>query len=168
LARNALTYSASGVERSTNESIPVKPDLHVVTVGVAVEDALSLLRAAQEQMQEAKEALAECADEANRLRNAIMPQLKQFRDEIRDLRQSMSMETQQALTALKDVRQFFLSKDWEEELKRMKEFAALSREFKDMNKDRTFEIMCDTILNLMCKGEKQLERKQSKKANPGN
>lgn len=70
---------------------------------------------------------------------------------LEDLRQSRFAyvtETAQMLTPLKEVRQFFIARDYEQEIARLKEFVELCERLEGLKQRGTLDALTDTILRL--------------------
>lgn len=69
-------------------------------------------------------------------------------DELRGTRFSAVSETTQMLSPLKELRQFFLGKDYDEEIKRLKEFVELCERLQKLKQDGTLDAVADTMVKL--------------------
>ena len=69
-------------------------------------------------------------------------------DSIRSKRMSIVSEASLATNALKDVRQFFLGKDYEDEKNRLSEFVELCERLQKLKESGFLDVVADTMIRL--------------------
>jgi hypothetical protein len=74
--------------------------------------------------------------------------IKKALGEVREHRIALGSETRLLLTALKDVRTFFLEGDYEKQIDRLREFIDLCERLKALKDSGTLDAIADTILKL--------------------
>lgn len=74
--------------------------------------------------------------------------LKMWLDDIRVSRMNFVSETNQILTPLKDVRQFFLGYNYAEEIARLKEFVELCERLQKLKESGFLDTVADTMIRL--------------------
>ena len=122
-------------------------------VGLHMEKTVEQLKLINEEVLASKKIIQDVFNEMAAVGNQLNPL---FRDQIAALRASrMSAvsEVQATLSAMKDIRKFFLESDYEKEIKRLGEFVALCKELKALKEDGTLDALCDVTLKLALPGE---------------
>ena len=122
-------------------------------VGLYMEKTVEQLKLINEEVLASKKIIQDVFNEMAAVGNQLNPL---FRDQIAALRASrMSAvsEVQATLSAMKDIRKFFLESDYEKEIKRLGEFVALCKELKALKEDGTLDALCDVTLKLALPGE---------------
>jgi hypothetical protein len=69
-------------------------------------------------------------------------------EDVRQARMAVVGEIAHLLLPLKEVRQFFLGKDYDQEIARLKEFTSLCERLAALKKDGTLDAIADTIIKL--------------------
>src|SRR5262249_4643558 len=72
--------------------------------------------------------------------------------DLRMLRMSMDTEIKVLMASCKDVRQFFLDKDYQTEITRLKEFVELTERLHALKKSGFLDVVAETMLNLSTPG----------------
>lgn len=67
---------------------------------------------------------------------------------IRESRMAVVREAGDALTALRDVRKFFLDNDYKTEVERLERFTRMARDLRDLLDDGTLNATADIMLKL--------------------
>jgi hypothetical protein len=65
---------------------------------------------------------------------------------------TLTVESNQLLKQLEDVRKFFLDKNYEQEMQRTERFISMCNTLKELKKDGTLDAVSETLIRLM--GEK--------------
>lgn len=119
--------------------------------GASMENVRDMLKSTADEMIEAKMAMQAVADEmgdvGSKLGEKLVGQIK----ELRASRMAVVSEVRDAISAMKDVRKFFLDDDHEKEIARMERFVSLCREIRALKDDGTFDAVCDSALRLAVK-----------------
>jgi negative regulator of replication initiation len=107
---------------------------------------------------QSEELVAKCQDVIAAI-DYLATQMKgpytEFRDfaksalaEVREQRIALGTETRQLMNALKEVRQFFFENDYEEQMRRLREFIDLCERLKTLKEEGFVDALVDTILKL--------------------
>ena len=80
--------------------------------------------------------------------NEMKNQKKELIDTLRTMRMTTKSEVSQMMIPLMDVREFFLGKKHDEEVKQLKEFVVLCKELEALKKSGFLDSVADTILKL--------------------
>ncbi len=99
-------------------------------------------------MIDSRKALEEAASKVGFVQDDFKEKVKSFLNEIRSTRMAALTETNQILSPLKDIRQFFLGADYEKEIARLREFVELCERLEALKKRGTLDAIGDTILKL--------------------
>jgi hypothetical protein len=120
--------------------------------------SLAVLAAKVEHLPRSKEVTAELLEVNLRLRHAIndyddlvlpfVVKTKEHLKSIRDTRMSLIPEVAQMMNSLRDVRKFFLDKDYKEEMTRLREFVELCERLKVLKDSGFLDSIADTMLKL--------------------
>ncbi len=105
-------------------------------------DAKSVLNAT---IADTREQYSQLIDAANGVNDSLVAHIQALRSS----RMACTSEVQQSLTALKDVRKFFLESDYELEMNRLERFVTVCKELKALKDDGTLDVIADTSLRLM-------------------
>jgi hypothetical protein len=137
------------VTQLLDRNLPIPaPEMHTMTIGVTMEDTLDLMKAMNVEVEKAKEELQDVYDKVNHLREITHPAITQYVQELQALRMTLCRETKDCLTAMRDVRQFFIEHNYEVEMKRMHEFITMMHDLKRLKADGTLDAISDTVLKL--------------------
>jgi hypothetical protein len=117
-------------------------------VGVVMEDATELLEAANKEVENSRLILEDLQNKVRALGDIVLPALAEQVKAIRDSRMAVSREVGQILGDLRDVRQFFIEKDYELEMARLERFIALCKELQGLKSDGTLDAVLDSALHL--------------------
>lgn len=119
---------------------------------------LAVLAANAEHLPKNREAARELGEVTLKLRQAlndyddlILPFVAGTKEQlktIRDVRMNIIPEIAQLMNGLRDVRKFFLDKDYKEEMGRLKEFVELMERLQALKKSGFLDTVADTILKL--------------------
>ncbi|KKL81324.1 hypothetical protein LCGC14_1995850 [marine sediment metagenome] len=78
----------------------------------------------------------------------LKKELDKLVQKIRESRMAVTLELKQTLSAMRDVRTFFLESDYEKEMERLERFVTLGERMKTLIQDGTIDAMCDVVLKL--------------------
>lgn len=159
MLRNWITWGPSGVLRTKGEKIQVTWEIEVIRIGAAMEDANVLLRETQAECQKIKAELEKTSAEMGRLRDVMLPDLRYFLDQVRALRMGLDQEMKHAISSLNEVRHFFIAKDYETEIARLKDFLVTVEKIRVLQRDGTLDGIVDLMLRLACQEEASNVRK---------
>jgi hypothetical protein len=99
-------------------------------------------------VQDAKAALALAVDTFRKDTIEFLREMDEHLLQMRQLRMAMDNESRQVLTQLKDVRQFFLSEQHVDEVKRLQEFSVVLEKLQAFKESGFLDAVTDTILKL--------------------
>ncbi|MCP4201820.1 MAG: hypothetical protein GY769_07800 [bacterium] len=141
-----------GVDPKTmNRAMPLaKMNLEeiYIVVGWEMEQNEKMLEAVTKEATEAREFMERAYNQVRTLSEEVRPLLMEQAKEIRAARMTVTSELGQALQVLKDVRKFFLEKDYTTEMERLQRFVELCWEFQDLKQQGVLDAMCDAALRL--------------------
>lgn len=119
---------------------------------------LAVLAANKDHLPRAKEIIQELLEANLRLRQALneyddlvlpfVARTKENLKAIRDVRMNTIPEVAQMMNSLRDVRKFFLDKDYKEEMVRLREFVELCERLKALKDSGFLDQVADTMLKL--------------------
>jgi uncharacterized damage-inducible protein DinB len=119
--------------------------------GLAMEDTAQMLEATNNQLAVAKATMETLVNELKAASDVIGPSLMKHVHEIRSARMTVITEVRDSLTAMRDLRRFFLESDYETEMIRLERFVRLCREIQALKADGVFDAVCDSALKLAVK-----------------
>jgi hypothetical protein len=139
------------VQKGGGETLYHLPTLR----NLAACDAIGLAAQAPKMMSDLSEKTAEAADVLDESVKRIGGYLETFKpmkkdviDELRGLRMTTTTEVAAMLKPLEDVRQFFLGKDHEAEVARLREFVDLCERLQKLKQSGFLDTVADTMLKL--------------------
>jgi hypothetical protein len=125
----------------------------ITYIGDRMEDQLEVIKSIAEQIKSQKDILQESYNEVVSLSNQFLPLMKLHLEEVRDNRMAQVREINETLKLHKEIRQFFLEKDYEAEKMRLAEFIGLCERLKVLKDDGTLDAVAETIIKLQEGGE---------------
>lgn len=131
-----------------------KKDNDVFNVEIATEaikrtaDSLTGIRKLVDEAMDARAALDILCDYWKKEWMDFMEQSDQRLRELRMARMAFEVETKVLMASLKDIRQFFLDKNYEDEMKRMKDFVAVCYQMQELKKSGFVDTIADTLIKL--------------------
>ncbi len=124
------------------------PEIQFVLIGGFMEITSDMLKEVNKEVEESKKILQRLHDDSKATYTALKPELDKLVQKIRESRMAVTLELKQALSAMRDVRTFFLESDYEKEMERLERFVALGERMKTLIQDGTIDAMCDVVLKL--------------------
>lgn len=131
------------------ESTFQEPLAKLTFIGVGMEKTVELVSIVNEEARESKQILEDLANQISKLQAIVQPALVEHAQGIRAARMTVVSEVQQALTAMRDVRKFFLESDYEEEMVRLERFVRVCRELQALKEAGVLDAVCDSSLRLL-------------------
>lgn len=119
-----------------------------ITTGVIMENTAGMLGAVAKEVEASKETLSGLVLEVQKLDEEITPALLKQIKELRSSRMAIVAEVRDALTAMRDIRKFFLEADFETEMARLERFVRLCSDIRALKADGTFDAVIDSSLRL--------------------
>jgi hypothetical protein len=126
-------------------------DVAVVAADAHMKTVKDGVTASQELVNKAQDVIATIDYLANQMEgpyNEFADFVKKALAEVREQRIALGMETRQLMTALKEVRQFFLDGDHAQQVKRLHEFVEICERLRALKEDGTLDAIADTMLKL--------------------
>lgn len=111
------------------------------------------LKMVNEEVLQSKEIMQNLFNEIIEINNQTMPRLAKGLEELRGIRMAVERESKLTLTMLKDIRTFFLERDYQTEIARLNEFVDLCSKLKKLKDDGTLDVISDTIIKLQIGGK---------------
>jgi hypothetical protein len=116
-----------------------------------MEDSADLIRAGSAEVANAKREMQQLANEVGAISDFVNPRLLELVQHIRERRMAVVSEVQQTLTALKDIRRFFLDDSYPEEMQRLERFIVAVKAFQELKADGTLDAILDASIRLSVK-----------------
>ena len=138
---------------SKEEEIRLFFEAVLLELGKKMEDTVSLIHAILEEAKESKETMEELYNKATSILDEINPALLKQAKELRSTRMTMVSEISQSLTALKDIRKFFLESDYQHEMERLERFVKICHELKELKQEGVLDAISDIAIRLAIKEE---------------
>lgn len=101
-----------------------------------------------EEAKQSRQALEEAFDGIGLVHDQFKLRSKEYMDEMRSFRMTAVAETSLAQKSLSDVRKFFMDKDHEKEIARLREFVELCERLERLKESGFLDRMADTMLKL--------------------
>lgn len=111
-------------------------------------DSLAGIRKLVDEAMDARAALDILCDYWKKEWMDFMEQSDQRLRELRMARMAFEVETKVLMASLKDIRQFFLDKNYEDEMRRMKDFVAVCYQMQELKKSGFVDTIADTLIKL--------------------
>lgn len=124
------------------------PMCRIMVIGGAMEETKEELDQVIAGVKAAKDEIEDVFNKVKSLRRVIGPELGDLVRELRDKRMSATSELRLSLTAMREIRQFFLDKDHEREIQRLEHFIELAERLRALIADGTADAIGDIILKL--------------------
>lgn len=112
-----------------------------------------LLRVVNEDVTESKQILQKLANECRAVADQIHPLMIEQIKELRSNRMATVREIQDTISAMKEIRTFFIEEGHEKEMARLREFVALCREIAELKNSGVLDCILDSIIRLALKEE---------------
>ena len=106
------------------------------------------LKVVAEELRAAKELVEQFSNEFMEVSRFVRTRNEEHIKELREMRMATVREIRDSLSALHDIRRFFLEKDYEQEMLRLERFVAVCRELQALRANGTIDAICDTALRL--------------------
>jgi len=129
----------------------VANEINFAMVGVMMETTDLELKEINKDVEASKEILQRLKNEITATHDLVEPELLKMIKRIREVRQTVSMELKQSLSIMKDVRTFFLEKEYQVEIERLDKFVVIGERMRALISDGTMDAVCDIILKLTVK-----------------
>jgi len=127
------------------------PVLLTLWTGGRMEQELNMLKAVNAEIAESKKIMQQLHDEVRAIGDIVGPQLLKQIEALRAARMAAVTEVQKSLSALRDVRNFFLESTYEVEITRLERLVRLCREVQALKQAGVFDAICESALNLAVK-----------------
>lgn len=124
-----------------------------------MEDIAEIVRAITREMEQSKTELQSLANDVNALADVINPKLLDHIRKIRESRMTVIREVHESLTALRDLRKFFLEADYDKEVSRLERLVSLCKDLQVLKREGTLDAVLDSAIHLACQGDNLHERK---------
>lgn len=128
-------------------------ELEITGIGNQMENTAGMLKQVNEEINVSKEIIQNLHNEISAAYDPVMIRLGEVIEKIRDRRMSVVRELNQSLKAMKDVRSFFLDKDYQVEMDRLERFVVLCERFRQLSNDGTLDAIVDASLKLAVEGD---------------
>ena len=147
LQRAAQRTLARGAPPDSYLFVNDSPELCVIA-GSIMEQETALLEAAHKELSITKQTLQELANEIRAVHDIVAPQLLAQAQSLRSARMTVVADLREAMTALRDVRKFFLESDYAVEMARLERYVALCRELQVLQQQGVLDAVSDVAIKL--------------------
>lgn len=130
------------------KSIAFGPEQIKAMVGCIMEETQQLLEESNEEVEKSKKTLEQLDTKVKALAEVVLPELLRQTKKIRDARMTVTQEVATSMSALKDIRKFFLEKDYDVEMERLERFVAVCKELDDLKKSGVLDAVADVAIRL--------------------
>ncbi len=127
------------------------PESQATFTGLHMAEVNALIHSMNEELSESKEILEGLSNKARALLKEVVPVLGEMVTALRSSRMAAVSEIAQTVSALRDVRKFFVEEGHEDEMARLERFVALCKELKTLKDEGVLDAVCDTSLRLAVK-----------------
>ena len=117
-------------------------------VGIIMEATPALIKEVNAEAMDSREILRQLANDVTVTAKMLHPQLISMTKKIRESRQTVTIELNKSLTLMKDVRKFFLEKEYKVEMERLEKFVQIGERMHALIENGTMDAVCDVILKL--------------------
>jgi len=83
-------------------------------------------------------------------------------NDLRMSRMAVLTETTQMLTPLREIRQFFIGRDYDKEIERLREFVSLCERLEGLKQRGSLDVIADTMLRLAVTEDATLQHKEER------
>lgn len=152
-ARQAVQRTAVDGVRDTGSAHPTvhfrrSPEMLIAGIGIIMESVAAELAEITKAVQQGRDDLATLATEVRALSDTIEPALLAYIRRLRTARMTAASEMAECLKILREVRQFFLEKDYEVEMQRLARFVGLADDFARLRAAGVLPALADCALRL--------------------
>lgn len=120
----------------------------LIMLGVRMEKTSALLNKVNEEVKESSQILNDLWNETTATYELLEPELLKMIKRIRDTRMTVTMELNQSLVIMRDVRKFFLESEYDKEIKNLERFVVIGERMKALMQDGTADAITDIMLKL--------------------
>lgn len=135
-------------DKNKKEIFGLLETIKFLRMGAFMETDNLILSKITEELVTSKEALQELYNDIAVMHNTLQPQFKNVVKNLRDNRMTVTVELTKSLNMMRDVRKFFLEKEHEQEIERLKEFIVLAERLRKLLDDGTLDAVTNIILKL--------------------
>lgn len=146
--RSLAVYAGKYRDGTAYNLEPDDAQNNLLRAGWMMEQTNELLKATNSEVQESKKILESLANDVRALADVIGPALLQQVKALRDSRMAVVREVHETLTAMRDIRSFFLESAYETEMQRLERFVTVCREIQALKENGVFDAVCDSALRL--------------------
>ena len=153
LVKGPCTDGLDGIFQSAllagkDARIKITSEVQVLTMGAWMEQTKAMLEAANAEVEESRKVLDDLVERVRDLRKELDPELAGAIVQLREQRMAVVREVRDSLTALRDLRAFFLEDAYELEVTRLERFVRLCREIQALKAEGVFDAVVDSALRL--------------------
>ena len=107
-----------------------------------------MLEQTNREIEQSKKLLQELANEVVTLADIVQPALDKQIQALRSARMSTVLEIRESLSALRDIRKFFLEEDYEREMGRLERFVGVCRELQKLKREGVLDSVAETAIRM--------------------
>lgn len=120
----------------------------MVNIIMTIEEMAALMRQANTEANESLVALAEAHNKIVSMKDVVFPSLTAFTNEIRQSRMTTEREMKFTLEWLRNVREFFLEKNYDLEMTKLRDFISICREIQSLKEAGILDAVADLAIRL--------------------
>jgi hypothetical protein len=128
--------------------IPLSWEVNAMIGGATVEQTKELVERANEELKKAKKELEATVNEMRTIRDVLMPDMNKFIEELIAKRMTLNRELNEVMSGMREVRKFFIAREYNEEKQRLEEFAGLCERLWALKRSGFIDAMFDGMLKL--------------------
>jgi hypothetical protein len=125
-----------------------QPILLLALVGRHMEETNEMLQKTLATVKESKRELEGLANDVKALSDIVQPLLSDQIKKLRASRMAVVSEVKSALSAMRDVRSFFMESDYNHEMERLERFIGLCAELDALKRSGVLDAVADTSIRL--------------------
>lgn len=151
VSKGSFAPFGDNIQKSTHQFIRSKVEkneMHFASTGAIMDITNRELKAINEETQESAKILKQTYNEVAATFDLLEPSLQIMIQKIRSNRMACVSELSAALSIMRDVRKFFIEKEYEQEMDRLERFVKLGERMRSLIDDGTMEAICEMSLKL--------------------
>ena len=145
-AKAVQKIQSGGIGKPSSYDSDSDPDINYALIGGYMETSNIMLEEVNKEAEESKKILQKLCNDMKAMSDIVHPELLKMIRDVRTSRMEITTELQKALTAMRDVRKFFLESEYTEEMNRLEKFISLAERMKALIQDGTMDAICDVVL----------------------
>jgi hypothetical protein len=138
----------NAIDPVTKEPLTLLRENSHIASELGFREALQVQNERIKQLKDSYTAVTETMESLVVARERLRDMAKQISRETMESRMHTVSEVHQLLSAMKDIRQWFIGPDYQQEMTRLREFLGLCEQLRKLKEDGTLDAVSETILKL--------------------